>query len=130
MSNDWDWNINLPEGCPPESAHVCNGIFFYRIVEEEVSEHDFVCNRTRRQEKDYSNQLCIASGISIDKDLNAIKKTVELPALRDEYNNPRVARIELLEDDGKVNQTGNRPTHYTFWRTEYFDFQNTIEIIE
>lgn len=112
------WMDSLPEGAPPEVVLVPNNDVFYRItLGNSLTNEDLISYLQKWPEKYQGEAKIFASGVSVFDDLNAAKRKMKLPALR---NHKGIAKLTLYPADGVVKKSFGK-YHYTWWRTQSFD---------
>jgi hypothetical protein len=119
------WFEELPSDCPPEEAGVPSGTYF-RLGSIPPDDSDFWSHRRRFPHKKFHVNECVARSLSIFDDMDAAERLKQLlPAMRSKP----VFQLDLRENDGVVQQTGNDIHHFSWWRSTDFDLA-TIKILE
>lgn len=119
------WFEALPPDCPPDEAFSPENSFF-RLGSIPPDASDFWSHRRRFPHKVFQVSECIARSLSVFDDLDAVRQLRRLlPAMRSKV----IVQVVLTEKDGLIQQTGNDPHHFSWWRSTAFDLQ-TIHIIE
>lgn len=117
------WAVEMPEGCPPDEVLVAVEHPFYRLAKQR-DVYDITDFRTYAETDPYRNwgeRLPLAVGLSlIDNELKA-RRSLKLPMFR-HYRG--VIALNLNPEDGVVKQTGVHRSHYTWWRTKFFQMYN------
>jgi hypothetical protein len=120
-----NWYENLPPDCPPLEAFVPKEPYF-RLGTIPPSDSDFWSHRHRFPHKVFHVSECVARSLSVFNDLEAAKRVKSLvPTLR----NKPIFQVDLTEEDGLVQQTGNDIHHHSWWRSTVFDLSK-IKISE
>ncbi len=116
------WADDLPEGAPPETVLVPDNDVFYRITKENrLTNEDLISYLQQWPHKYEGESKIFASGVSVFDDLNAAKRKMKLPALRDHKG---IAKLTLYPVDGVVKKSFGK-YHYTWWRTQSFDLSKS-----
>ena len=114
------WFEELPEQCPPADAEPANGMY-YRIVGGIPSKtEDYFSQRRLQPTKTFHGEgidECVIRSVSLFDSIDAATKRLLLPKFRTH----KVAVVQLEEKDGVVKKTFG-PSHYSWWRTEEFDY--------
>ena len=120
-----NWYEELPLNCPPEEASAPKATYF-RLGSIPPDDSDFWSHRLRFPHKQFQVSECVARSLSIFDDQNAAERLKRLlPAMRLKP----IFEIDLTKKDGLVQQTGNDPHHFSWWRSTEFDLK-TIKILE
>ena len=115
----------LPLNCPPDEASAPKATYF-RLGSIPPDDSDFWSHRRRFPHKQFQVSECVARSLSIFDDQNAAERLKRLlPAMRLKP----IFEIDLTKKDGLVQQTGNDPHHFSWWRSTEFNFE-TIKIID
>jgi len=124
-----EWFENLPEQCPPKDAFVPNGITVYRFAfSEESSENDFISQRMLFPNKEFVGvDECTARSLSVLNDLDACKNKLKLPRNRKRFKS--ILEVNLRDGDGLIKQTFKDINHYSWWRSNSFNFANAKKIV-
>jgi hypothetical protein len=114
-----NWFETLPPDCPPDEAFLPDTTFF-RLGSIPPDDSDFWSHRQRFPHKVFHVSECIARSLSVFNDLEAVGRLKRLiPAMRSKP----IFQVDLTEKDGMVQQTGNDPHHYSWWRSTEFDLK-------
>ena len=110
----------VPEGCPPEDASPPD-LKVYRFVKESPPQDwDFKSALERNPNKDYGDNQCMRSGLSVFSDIEDAKEARK--AIRG-MKSKHVAKGTLSPMAGLVEHTP-RPSsrsHHTWWKDTDFD---------
>ncbi len=122
-----EWFEELPASCPPSDASDSKGIF-YRVSHGNPAEsRDFFSQRFLAPDKQFKGEgidECIVRAVSVFAELNDAKNLLKLP----KFKNANIARLHLLEQDGKIKKTFKK-SHHSWWRSKSFNVNNA-KIIE
>lgn len=115
----------LPADCPPSDACETDGITVYRLVEAMTpSAADFDSYAAKWPDR-FGTQ-CKHFAVSVFTNRESLARLLQMPR----HANKRVARLTLDTSSGRVYQTGNDPTHYSWWRYAGFDAVAACEVEE
>ena len=116
-----DWAETLPNRCPPEDAISPSGEYFYRISKgNPVEDSDFFSQKKLAPDKKFTGEgidECIIRAVSVYSNIEDAKRTLKLP----KFKGGCIAKIVLNGDDGLIKKTFKK-SHYSWWRTQSFDF--------
>jgi hypothetical protein len=114
MSNDQTkFPDYFPIGCPPSDA-ISQEIYVYRyLTGEEITENDFASYYLMDKDK-YKNNIN-AYGLSVEINLDKMKKGLKLPDIRRRFKS--IAGGKTYHYTGVIKNT-YRPYHYTWWLYE------------
>lgn len=119
-----EWVETLPDRCPPEDAYAPSGEYFYRISQgNPVENSDFFSQRKLAPDKTFTGNgidECIARAVSVFSNVEDAKNKLKLP----KFKGNCIAEIVLCVDDGVVKKTF-RQSHYSWWRTQSFNYANS-----
>lgn len=116
-----EWFEELPEGCPPKES-LSPGNTFYRIGSIPPADSDFWSHRKRFPHRVFQVSECVARSLSVFDDREAVERLRRLlPAMRGKP----LLQLNLTAPDGLIQQTGNDPHHFSWWRSAQFDLQTT-----
>jgi hypothetical protein len=119
-----EWFEELPKDCPPKEAF-SPGNSFYRIGSIPPADNDFWSHRKRFPYRFFQVSECVAHSLSVFDDREAVERLQRLlPAMRGKP----LLKLDLIASDGMIQQTGNDPHHFSWWRSTQFDLQ-TIKIV-
>ena len=113
-----EWFEELPEGCPPDDAYLPNNEQFFRLVEQyPPTETDFLSQRRLYPQKSFHTNECRARSLSMFSVLFECVNILKLPA----HRNKRIIQLKLPNKSGVILQTGRAKTHYSWWRSKYYN---------
>ncbi len=113
-----EWAENLPSDCPPKSAITPKYETFYRLVKQfPPTEKDFDSHRKLFPNKSFKTNECRVRSLSIFNDLGECAKLLKLPL----HKNKQIVQLVLPPESGVILQTGNNPTHYSWWKAAKFN---------
>jgi hypothetical protein len=115
--NEYNWFEKLPSNCPPPDAQPPANEKYYRLVNNPISDIDFVSHRQLYPEKPFRLSECIARATSLFDDPSSCKNIMKLSR----YRNRKIACITLPPSSGLIMHTGQDKTHYSWWRDVSFD---------
>lgn len=118
----YNWSEELVEKCPPDNAFAPNGLTFYRLAKSNPpTESDFVSYRKMRPNTKFHVSECVSRSLSIWGNKDYCLNLLKLPSHKDKT----VMQLNLATGDGLVLQTGNDPSHYSWWRTKNYNVDST-----
>ncbi len=112
--------------CPPADAFEPDGVTpFYRVVKENPVTSDCFLPSKPRDGVD----PCILKAVSIFISLEGIRNGYSrIPAMRNKQG--FIATLVLQQHDGMIKQTGEGGHHYSWWRSNGFNFENVqVQIV-
>ena len=113
----------LPKGCPPEEATTVTHFTVYRLVESaSPAETDFASHALRWPEK--YGKKCREHAVSVFSEQGSLARLLEMPV----HAKKKMARLTLVPESGRVQQTGKDVTHYSWWRYAAFDAVAACEV--
>ncbi len=122
-----DWYEELIENCPPLDAKTPIGEKYYRISKNEVATNeDFISLRRLKPQRKVNCCECIARSISVLNGLAEAKNHMKLPRNRKLGKN--IFEITLNESDGLTKKTYG-PGHYSWWRSNSFNFASARKVV-
>ncbi|WP_052181118.1 hypothetical protein [Alistipes sp. ZOR0009] len=123
-----DWFEELPEYCPPKEANVPQGMTVYRFSSSEVpSDNDFISQRLLNPDRVFNGvSECIARSLSVYDDLEACNNILKLPSHRKRFKS--ILEVNLNDNDGLVMKTFKDPNHYSWWRSNSFNFKTANKV--
>ena len=123
-----EWFEELPEYCPPKESFVPKGMTVYRFSSSEIpSNNDFISQRLLNPDKIFSGvSECIARSLSVYDDLDACNNIYKLPRHRKRFKSILV--VNLNESDGLIMKTFKDPNHYSWWRSNSFNFETANKV--
>lgn len=91
----------------------------YRVIAaESPTLSDFESQRSLNPDKHFTNvDECTARGVSLWADLGKCQRLLLFPA----FAGKRIAEVKLLANAGSIAQTGQRRSHYSWWRCAAYD---------
>lgn len=120
-----NWYEKLPPNCPPEEAHTVKATYF-RLGSIPPDDSDFWSHRQRFPHKRFHVSECVARSLSVFDDQESAEKLKRLlPTMRSKP----IFQIDLKENDGMIQQTGNDIHHFSWWRSTEFDL-SMIKILD
>lgn len=124
-----EWFEELPEYCPPKDAFVPQGMTVFRFSSSEVpSNNDFISQRFLNPDRVFNGvSECIARSLSVYDDLEACNNIYKLPRHRKRFKSILV--VNLNDRDGLIMKTFKDPNHYSWWRSNSFNFE-TANIVQ
>lgn len=115
------WYEELPKYCPPEDAFPPQSRIFYRVSEGNPSkDSDFFSQRKLQPQKQFNVDECIARAVSVFENKSDAERIAKLP----KFKGCVIAEIALTEKDGLIKKTFSK-SHYSWWRTKYFNYRNS-----
>nr|WP_321222921.1 hypothetical protein [uncultured Psychroserpens sp.] len=120
-----NWHEDLPEFCPPDDVFDPNGDEYYRLCKDNPAvSSDFCSQKSENSTRKFAGiSECILSSVSIWNDKNKCLAQKKYPTQK----NKRLGKIILNPNDGKIKNTF-KPNHFSWWRSESFDFNSAIVI--
>lgn len=117
------WFEELPQSCPPKEAFSPQGMIVYRFSScEAPSNKDFLSQRFQNPDRIFSGiSECLTRSLSVYDNLDACKNMLNLPRHRKRFKSIMVLR--LSEPDGLIMKTFKDPNHYSWWRSNSFNFE-------
>lgn len=117
------WSCEMPENCPPQDVLMATDHPFYRLSRNAVTydQDDFRSYAELNPSRDWGKMLPLAVGLSLIDDASKAVRNLRLPMFR---NYQGVIQLQLKPTDGVLQQTGAHRSHYTWWRTTTFSFDN------
>lgn len=121
-----EWFEELPEQCPPKDANNPEGMTVYRFSHNEMPhEADFISQRMIQPERLFNGvDECTARSLSVFDNLETCQNKMKLPRMRKRFSS--IIEVRLENKDGLIKKTFNDPNHYSWWRSNGFNFKNTI----
>ncbi|TGO03691.1 hypothetical protein PN36_02300 [Candidatus Thiomargarita nelsonii] len=121
-----EWAENLPIDCPPKAAINPKYERFYRLVKQfPPTEEDFSSQRKLYPEKRFNTNECRARSLSIFSCFEECVKLLKLPLHRPK----KIVQLKLPPKSGVILQTGNNPTHYSWWKkAKYNPIPDCLEV--
>lgn len=120
-----NWYEKLPPDCPPLEAFAPEETYF-RLGGIPPSDSDFWSHRQRFPHKVFHVSECVARSLSVFNTLEAAERLKKLlPAMRSKS----IFEVDLTEEDGLIQQTGNDVHHFSWWRSTKFDL-STLKILD
>jgi hypothetical protein len=108
-----EWAEYLPPNCPPELAIAPKHEIFYPLVKQfPPLEKDFFSHRKLYPNKPFKTNECRVCSLSIFSDLDECAKLLKLPL----HKHKKIVQLILPPESGVILQTGNNPTHYSWWK--------------
>ncbi len=121
------WYEDLPNLCPPDDAIIPNTILYRLATNNYPTNNDFLSQRLLNPERDFNNvSECIAKSLSVFNDLEACKNMFKLPRIRRKYKS--ILELKLDEEDGLIKKTFKKPEHFSWWRSNSFNFENPEKV--
>ncbi|MDD3310213.1 MAG: hypothetical protein PHS04_11570 [Tissierellia bacterium] len=123
-----EWFEELPEYCPPKEAIVPQGMTVYRCSSSEVPDNkDFISQRLLNPDRVFNGvSECVARSLSVYDDLEACKNIFKLPSHRKRFKSIFV--VNLSDTDGLIMKTFKDPNHYSWWRSNSFNFETANKV--
>lgn len=123
-----EWFEDLPEKCPPKEAFIPNGMKVYRFSSSEIpSDNDFISHRLLNPEKVFNGiDECIARSLSVFDNLEACNNRCKLPRNRKRFKS--ILEVNLRDGDGLVLKTFKDPNHFSWWRSNSFNFETANKV--
>lgn len=117
------WFEELPEQCPPPEAFNPDGKTLYRFLKnEEPIEEDLNSQRTMAPDKIFVGvDECIARSVSVLDNLEKCHNLRKLPRHK-KKGWKAILELRLTESDGLILKTFSDPNHYSWWRSNSFNF--------
>lgn len=126
-----NWSLELPDGCPPETAIEPNeDMKFYRLVSSiPPTEDDFLAMTQENPKralalKGKPNELN-TYGLSLFDNLKDLDRAKKQMSKRKPHNH--VVEVRLKRGDGVIQKTASSG-HWTWWKTDSFDITTCKEI--
>ena len=122
------WYEDLPKQCPPDDAFNPNGMILYRLAVSEIpTNNDFLSQRYLNPDRIFNNvSECLARSISTLNDIDACKNMIKLPRYRKRFKS--IFELKLDEKDGVIKQTFKKSEHFSWWRSNLFNFENPKKV--
>lgn len=117
----------LPDDCPPdESDEVTEARDVFRLVRGNPSTiNDFKSQRAEKPNARFHGVTeCVTRGLSVLADRGEAENAVKLPNLRGR----QICLVRLDVGAGRIQRTGNRPSHHTWWPLAAFDILTHCEM--
>ena len=117
----------LPENCPPDSAaEIISQRYVFRLVQSvPPSEKDFESQRAKNLDAEFTGvSECQARGLSVFSTKSHPENLLRLPKFR----TYKICRVTLKHGAGKIQQTGSRPTHHTWWPLAQYDILENCKV--
>lgn len=119
----------LPDDCPPDDAEEINALrIVYRLVRNNPpADADFRSKRAMRPNYRFreSDSECILRGVSVVFN----RRDAEKLSRAKNWRGASVCRVVLGPGAGSVLQTGNNPSHYTWWPLADFDILANCQVV-
>jgi hypothetical protein len=113
-----EWAEDLPSKCPPKTAIIPQYQTFYRLVKQfPPTEEDFYSHRKLYPKKNFKTNECRVHSLSIFSSLKECAKLLKLPL----HKNKKIIKLTLTPESGVILQTGNNPSHYSWWKKEKYN---------
>lgn len=123
-----DWVEKLPSQCPPPDAVPPEGEY-YRAVSVDCSEKDFIPYARLYPNRKYRGAMaCVSRALSIYTDIDDCINVTKLPAFQNS-GQTHIAKVVLTGKDGLVLKGKNKDSHLSWWRTNDFDINTSVEPI-
>lgn len=114
------------ENCPPNDALTASGVVYRFVFHDPPNEKDFVTYA--EEDPDKYNDLCIAHGVSVFKDLIHINKTKN--RFKDMFRDAKLAIANLTSECGYIKKTSKKKAHYTWWMPPNTDVWELFEVVQ
>lgn len=123
-----EWFENLPEQCPPKDAFIPSGMTVYRFSFTGIPENaDFISQRMLNPERIFNGvDECTSRGLSVFDKIEACQNRLKLPRNRKRFSS--ILKVNLEDNDGLIMKTFKDPNHFTWWRSNSFNFENAIKV--
>jgi hypothetical protein len=123
-----EWFEDLPEQCPPKEAFIPNEMTVYRFSFTGVPENiDFISHRMLSPDRIFSGvDECIARSLSVFDKIEACQNRLKLPRNRKRFS--AILEVNLEENDGLIMKTFKDPNHYSWWRSNSFNFEKANKV--
>lgn len=117
------WTCEMPDGCPPADILETEDHTFYRLSRNAATydQEDFKSYAELNPSRDWGKMLPLAVGLSLIDDASKARRNLRLPMFRNYHG---VIELHLLPPHGVLQQTGVHRSHYTWWRTTAFKYEN------
>jgi hypothetical protein len=124
-----DWYEDLPEYCPPKEAFAPKGMTVYRFSSSDFpSNNDFISQRLLSPDRVFEGVCeCITGSLSVYNQLDACYNIYKLPRHRKRFKT--IMEVSLNDSDGLIMQTFQNPYHYSWWRSNSFNF-DAVKIVQ
>jgi len=122
------WFEELPKQCPPEEAFIPQGMTVYRFSSSEVpNNNDFISQRLLNHDRVFNGvSECIARSLSVYDNLTACNNISKLPRHRKRFK--YILEVYLRDSDGLIMKTFKNPNHYSWWRSNSFNFETANKV--
>lgn len=113
-------NKNLPPECPPKQAFSPT-IQLYRLGGSNPGNDNYLTQFDKNIPPKNGYTTCHICGLSTYSSVDALRMFAKAPS----SGKPKPFKyheLNLTKSDGKIIQSGNNISHYTWWRYENFDF--------
>ena len=119
-----EWFENLPEQCPPKDAVNPEGMTVYRFSFAGIpDEADFISQRMLNPERVFNGvDECTARSLSVFDNIEACQNRLKLPRNRKRFSS--ILKVNLEGGDGLIMKTFRNQNHYSWWRSNTFNFEN------
>lgn len=118
------WFEVLPTECP-DNAHAIDGCFYRLISGEKISCKDFWSHRKIWPNKAFNVDECRAHSLSVFDNYADCEVLIKLPA----HRTKAVAKVDIDASCGLVKQTGNKLSHYSWWRSDTFEPERRSSVV-
>ncbi len=118
------WFEELPTQCPPSDATPANGEYYRLITGDVLVCEDFHSHRMLNPLKPFRVSECVARSLSVFSDEAACQNLTKLAI----HRGKKIARVNLSSSDGSIKKTGKDKDHYSWWRSQEFDFSKATVI--
>jgi hypothetical protein len=123
-----EWFEELPEQCPPNKAFIPQGMTVYRFSSSEVpNNNDFISQRLLNPERFFNGvSECFARALSVYDNLEACNNIYKLPRHKKRFKS--ILEVNLCDGDGLIMKSFNDPNHYSWWRSNSFNFETSNKV--
>ncbi len=123
-----EWFENLPEQCPPKESKNPEGMTVYRFSHNGIpNEADFISQRMIQPKRIFNGiDECTARSLSVFDNIEACQNKLKLPRIRKRFS--AILEVNLEENDGLIKKTFIDPNHFSWWRSNNFNFENAKRV--
>ncbi len=119
----------FPRNCPSEETPLAEGIVFRFVAKNPVHPDDFRSHRELGLA--LQSQPCRGCSLSVYRNLDAAREKLrELRRRNPKRAERHIARGELTNHDGKLNQAGSDPEHYEWSAFQGVQPHQSFRVIE